>query len=285
MDAALHELPLAIFTTLAPLGAGAFIVLACAFAKNTFTDTQLKQIDKFTIVPLLIAVVGLLASFFHLTNPLNAINVANTIGATPMANEITVFGTFMIVAAVYWILAVMGKMTLAIRKVYTLVLAVFALIVACMIGAAYLLATVPSWNTPLTVVAFVGFLLFGGSISGLMVLSLAGVAEEVMNGEAGKLVVGAYVAGFILAFVGVVGLYMYGSMLPSAMIPGSVAAASVAPLFGIFVVLSLLGAVAGWFACKIAPALRLIVITWVVIALAVFCARLVFYGMQIGIGL
>ena len=37
MEAAFAELPLALFTTLAPMGAGAFIALALAFFTTTFT--------------------------------------------------------------------------------------------------------------------------------------------------------------------------------------------------------------------------------------------------------
>ena len=40
MEAAFAELPLALFTTLAPAGAGAFVALACAFFAASFTDAQ-----------------------------------------------------------------------------------------------------------------------------------------------------------------------------------------------------------------------------------------------------
>ena len=40
MQFSVAELPLALFTTLAPLGAGAFIALACAFFTTSFSDEQ-----------------------------------------------------------------------------------------------------------------------------------------------------------------------------------------------------------------------------------------------------
>ena len=52
MDMALHELPLAIFTTLAPLGAGAFVTLALVFFTKKFSAEEYKKIDILTIVPL-----------------------------------------------------------------------------------------------------------------------------------------------------------------------------------------------------------------------------------------
>lgn len=43
MDMALHELPLAIFTTLAPLGAGAFVTLALVFFTKKFSAEDTKR--------------------------------------------------------------------------------------------------------------------------------------------------------------------------------------------------------------------------------------------------
>ena len=45
MDMALHELPLAIFTTLAPLGAGAFVTLALVFFTKKFSAEEYKKIE------------------------------------------------------------------------------------------------------------------------------------------------------------------------------------------------------------------------------------------------
>ena len=66
MEAAFAELPLALFTTLAPMGAGAFIALALAFFTTTFTDDQVKKIDRMTLIPFVVVLVGFAASFFHL---------------------------------------------------------------------------------------------------------------------------------------------------------------------------------------------------------------------------
>ena len=54
MEAALNELPLALFTTLAPMGAGAFVALACALFTTTFSDEQLRKIDRFMAIPLIV---------------------------------------------------------------------------------------------------------------------------------------------------------------------------------------------------------------------------------------
>ena len=52
MELAVHEFPLTFFTTLAPLGAGAFFMLALSFCFADFSKDQLKKIDRLTIIPL-----------------------------------------------------------------------------------------------------------------------------------------------------------------------------------------------------------------------------------------
>ena len=65
MQFSVAELPLALFTTLAPLGAGAFIALACAFFTTSFSDEQKKKIDRGTIIPLVIVIIGFICAFFE----------------------------------------------------------------------------------------------------------------------------------------------------------------------------------------------------------------------------
>ena len=58
MAAAFHELPLALFTTLASIGAGAFITLTVAFFTTKFDDEVLARIDKLALVPAIFVIVG-----------------------------------------------------------------------------------------------------------------------------------------------------------------------------------------------------------------------------------
>ena len=162
MELAVHEFPLTFFTTLAPLGAGAFFMLALSFCFADFSKDQLKKIDRLTIIPLLVALVGLIASFFHLANPGHALNIASTVGSTPLANEITAFGIFMIVAAVYWIAALAGGLkNNSARKGFALVAGILGLIAALFIGLAYAIPTIPTWNNFWTPLSIIGFTFFG----------------------------------------------------------------------------------------------------------------------------
>ena len=285
MESALHEIPLAVFTTLAPMGSGAFIALFIAFMSNQFDEAKLKLLDKLTVIPLLVAFAGLLASFAHLTQPLNAINVANTIGATPMANEITAFGVFMAAAAVYWIWALTGKMSYSMRKGFTGVLTDLAVLFALAVGAAYLLPTIPAWNSALTPVSILGFCLFGGSLLGLLVLQLAGCADNALSGVGENRLFAMLVVGFLAALVGVVGLWVIGSTATSPVVDVAANASSLLVPFVVFIILSVIVFALGFFSVKLMPTAPVLIAALVLLAVAVFLARLTFYGMQIGIAL
>ena len=285
MDSALHEIPLAVFTTLAPIGAGAFIALFIAFASNRIDDAKLKVLDKLTVIPLLVAFVGLVASFAHLTQPLNALNVANTLGATPMANEITAFGVFMVAAAVYWIWALTGSMGYSVRKGFTGVLAVLALVFSLAVGAAYMLPTIPTWNNAFTPASIVGFCLFGGSLLGLLVLQLADSADAALSGSGENRLFAMLALGFVISLVSVIGLFAIGSTAVSPVIDVAANTGSLVWAFVLFIVFSVIVFGIGFFSVKLLPSVPVLVVALVLLAIAVFLARLVFYGMQIGIAL
>ena len=160
MQFSVAELPLALFTTLAPLGAGAFIALACAFFTTSFSDEQLKRIDRGTIIPLAIVIVGFICAFFHLASPMNAPSVFLGAGS-PMSNEIIAGCVFAIVAIVYVVVANAGKLCGSGRKGFAAVVAVLAVLFAIFTGLAYVMSTIATWDTPLVPVQMLGFALVG----------------------------------------------------------------------------------------------------------------------------
>lgn len=285
MDMALHELPLAIFTTLAPLGAGAFVTLALVFFTKKFSAEEYKKIDILTIVPLLFCLVGLIASFMHLASPMNALNVASTIGSTPLANEITAFGIFCIVAAIYWIVALTGKLTFEARKASSIVVAVLGVIFAIFVGLAYMLPTVVTWNTPLSPVMMIGFFLFGGTLLGMLVLSLATRGNITLSNGEEKAVFWTFTLGALIALVGVIAFFAMASTTTSVFFNVAALSGSLIPCFVFFIVLSVIAYGMGFFAIKLYPSALLLGIAIVLVVIAIFLARLCFYGLQIGIAL
>lgn len=285
MGAALQDLPLAIFSTLAPIGAGAFIALFIAFLKRDYTPEELKKVDTFTIIPILVAVVGLCASFAHLANPGNAMNVANTVGATPMANEITVFGVFMILAVIYWICGMAGGLRGSGRKVFSGILAVGAVCVACAVGGAYLLPTIPVWDTLFTPLSILGFALSGGAVLGMLVLALAGVADKTTEAGAAKPLMGMFCLGVFFALVGVIAIWVMGATTQSAVLQIGAATSSLIWAFVLFIILTIAACVPAFDAIMLSASKVNTTVAVVLVIVAVFLARLCFYGMQFGIGL
>ncbi|MEG2369050.1 MAG: DmsC/YnfH family molybdoenzyme membrane anchor subunit, partial [Raoultibacter sp.] len=279
------ELPLAIFTTLAPIGAGAFIALAVAFFTTKFSDEQLKKIDRMTLVPLVFLIVGFIASFVHLTSPLNAINVFAGTGTSPLSNEIAVGSVFLVVAIVYWALAFAGKLNEKVRKVFIAIVALLALAFALFVGLAYVIPTIASWNTPLVPVQIVGFTLLGGMCLGSLVLALAGVLEEAGRTAFKTVVLILIVVGAALA---VAALFMQINMvgsLENALCAGAALTGPMTPYAIGFAVCAVIAAVLGILAQVKQASPALLAVAVVLAVAGVFLARLVFYGIQLSIGL
>ena len=114
------ELPLALFTTLAPIGAGAFVALAVAFFTTKFSDEQLRKIDRMTAIPVVALVAGFICAFFHLASPMHAFGVFAGVGASPLSNELLAGVVFAVLAIVYWIVALAGKLDKKDYRVYAI---------------------------------------------------------------------------------------------------------------------------------------------------------------------
>ena len=199
------ELPLALFTTLAPVGAGAFIALAVAFFTTKFSDEQLKKIDRMTTIPVVVLVAGFICAFFHLASPMHAFGVFAGVGASPLSNELLAGVVFAVLAIVYWIVALAGKLGEGARKGFAAVVAVMAIVFACFTGAAYMMETIASWNTPMVPVAVLGFSLLGGICLGVLVLALSGALEDAAKGGFKMAALAVLIVGLVLGVAGLVG--------------------------------------------------------------------------------
>ena len=69
MGSGFEHAALAVFTTLAPMGAGAFIVLTYAFLAGKPDQAAAKRLDRWTALPLAVLAVGFAGAFMHLASP------------------------------------------------------------------------------------------------------------------------------------------------------------------------------------------------------------------------
>ena len=278
------ELPLALFTTLAPIGAGAFIALAVAFFTTKFSDEQLKKIDRMTTIPVVVLVVGFICAFFHLASPMHAFGVFAGLGASPLSNELLAGVVFAVLAIVYWIVALAGKLGEGARKGFAAVVAVMAVVFACFTGAAYMMETIASWNTPMVPVAVLGFSLLGGICLGVLVLALSGALEDAAKGGFKMAALAVLVIGLVLGVVGLLVQVMSVSGMGNALVDGAdlVAAAS-APMW-IGVVCMVVAAAAAFMALRNSKSTALAAAAPVLAIVGVFAARLAFYAVQLSVG-
>lgn len=279
------ELPLALFTTLAPIGAGAFIALAVAFFTTKFSDEQLKKIDRMTTIPVVVLVAGFICAFFHLASPMHAFGVFAGLGASPLSNELLAGVVFAVLAIVYWIVALAGKLGEGARKGFAAVVAVMAVAFACFTGAAYMMETIASWNTPMVPVAVLGFSLLGGVSLGVLVLALSGALEDAAKGGFKMAAPVVLVVGLVLGIAGLLVQVMSVSGMGNALVDGAdlVAAAS-APMW-IGVVCMVVAAAAAFMALRNSKSTALAVAAPVLAIVGVFAARLAFYAVQLSVGL
>lgn len=279
------ELPLALFTTLAPIGAGAFIALAVAFFTTKFSDEQLKKIDRMTTIPVVVLVAGFICAFFHLASPMHAFGVFAGVGASPLSNELLAGVVFAVLAIVYWIVALGGKLGEGARKGFAAVVAVMAVVFACFTGAAYMMETIASWNTPMVPVAVLGFSLLGGVSLGVLVLALSGALEDAAKGGFKMAAPVVLIVGLVLGVAGLLVQVMSVSGMGNALVDGAdlVAAAS-APMW-IGVVCMVVAAAAVFMALRNSKSTALAAAAPVLAIVGVFAARLAFYAVQLSVGL
>lgn len=288
MELALAEMPLALFSTLAPMGAGAFIILAIAFFTNKFDDEALKKIDRFTLIPVAFVIGGFIAAFFHLTNAFNAVGVFTGLGSSPLSNEVAVGCLFTVLMLIYWIWAMTGKMGEGARKGLVAVVAVVGAVFALFTGIAYMIDTIPSWNTFAGPIEILGFALVGGAALGVLVLSLAGCASDLKESSLRNGTIAVLVVGLILGIGGIAIQAGSVSGMENALYSGAELVGSVTMVMVLGAICLLGTGVCDFFAVKGAGAPAVVgasVGAAVLAVVGIVLLRLAFYGMQISVGL
>lgn len=169
MNAGLHELPLILFTLLAQIAVGTFIVFTFARFKSE-DKFALQYQNKALLIPLILLAVGFVASIAHLGSPLRAFNSLNRVGESMLSNEIATGAIFFITASVYWLLAFKQILSANMEKVLMAITALFGIVFMYMMANVYVIETVPMWNTALTPLAFYLTCVVGGLTLGCALL-------------------------------------------------------------------------------------------------------------------
>ena len=170
---AFNEITLVTFTTLAPSGAVALMVVAgvLLFAK---LDAQARaRINKFTCVPLVVTMAGLIASATHLGNPANALYVFLHVGSSPLSNEVFSAVLFLACSGLYWLYSFSAKPLAWLQRAVLVLIVATGVAFVTMVALAYSVDTIATWNLPTVPVSLWLNSLIGGPLLAALTLYVA----------------------------------------------------------------------------------------------------------------
>lgn len=172
METALNEITLVLFTTIAPAGVVGYLVMAVAIMRAR-DDARANAIGRYLVVPLVLAISGLIASATHLGTPANALYVVTGIGRSPLSNEVVAAVAFLALGGIYWIVSFRDDLARAFRVAWLGATVVAGLAFVGFIGVAYSVPSVPTWNLPMAPVTLWLNAFSSGPLVGLLGLALA----------------------------------------------------------------------------------------------------------------
>ncbi|WP_109077927.1 dimethyl sulfoxide reductase anchor subunit family protein [Aggregatibacter kilianii] len=161
MNAGLHELPLVFFTVLAQSAVGAWLVFTFVLLSEKSAKSR-AYVHKVMFVLLACLGLGFVASIMHLGSPMRAFNSLNRVGESMMSNEIATGAIFFALAGFYWLIAMTGKMPAALGNLWRILTALVGVVFMYAMNQVYHIASVPTWNTPLTSWSFYLTVALGG---------------------------------------------------------------------------------------------------------------------------
>lgn len=172
METALNEITLVLFTTVAPAGVMGYLAMALAIV-SARDEERASAISRYLVVPLVLAISGLIASATHLGTPANALYVITGIGRSPLSNEVVAAVAFLALGGVYWILSFRDDVRRPFRIAWLAITAVAGFVFVGYIAVAYSVPSVPTWNLPTAPLTLWLNALSSGPLVGLFGMLLA----------------------------------------------------------------------------------------------------------------
>lgn len=168
---ALNEITLVLFTTLAPSGAVAYLIMGLPVLTGRVCGEAAQRLNRLSCLPLVVTMVGLIASATHLGNPSNALYVFTGVGRSPLSTEVFSAVIFLALAGVFWLYSFAEHPRIGLQRglLAAIDVAVVAFVVA--VAFAYHVDIILTWSLPLVPVSLMLNSLFGGPL-----LALAGFA-------------------------------------------------------------------------------------------------------------
>ena len=172
-DTALSEVTLVLFTTLAPSGAVALVLVAAVLLFPKLESTMRARISTFMCIPLVVTMVGLVASATHLGNPANALYVFLHVGSSPLSNEVVSAVALLACSGLYWLYSFSVKPLVWLQRLLLAMIAVAGIVFVTMVSLAYSVDTIVTWSLPTVPISLWLNALMGGPLLAAITLYAA----------------------------------------------------------------------------------------------------------------
>ena len=298
-----HEWALICFTILAQMAVGSFLVLCVMRALAAKFASQ--DLDGLTDWPFLalgaMMVVALVASLFHLGNPLNAPRAVANLRSSWLSREILCAVLFTAVAGAFELAQWRKVASVGLRNVVAWLAVVIGLALVFVMAKAYMLPTVPVWDTVLTPLSFFTTTLLLGVVATAAALVASAAAQKKAASDSQALLVRsalrwlALAAMILLGVEFVVAPFYVANLVahPPTMLGGITLAGGYGVLFAVRLLLVFAGAgVLGLFLYQFAllPSRQKVLgnLAYAVFGLVLaseVLGRLIFYASRLRIGM
>lgn len=170
---AFGEITLVLFTTLAPSGAVAYLIMGLPVLVGRAQDEAARRLNRWSCLPLVVTMVGLIASATHLGNPSNALYVFTGVGRSPLSTEVFAAVIFLALAGVFWLYSFAERPHVGLQRglLAAIDVAIVAFVVA--VAFAYNVDTILTWSLPLVPVSLLLNALLGGPLLALVGFAVA----------------------------------------------------------------------------------------------------------------
>lgn len=172
-DTALGEVTLVLFTTLAPSGAIALVLVAAVLLFSKLESTMRARISTFMCIPLVVTMVGLVASATHLGNPANALYVFLHFGSSPLSNEVVSAVGLLACSGLYWLYSFSVKPFAWLQRLLLAMIAATGIVFVAMVSLAYSVDTIVTWSLPTVPISLWLNALVGGPLLAAITLYAA----------------------------------------------------------------------------------------------------------------
>jgi anaerobic dimethyl sulfoxide reductase subunit C (anchor subunit) len=164
----IREWSLIIFTILGQMSVGAFLVLGFVHffaARKAGVEEADRLSDRALLAIGPVLVLGMLASLFHLGNPLNAYRAVANVGTSWLSREILSGVVFAVLGGLFAVMQWRKMGSFALRNVIAWITAIVGLVLVYSMSQVYTLPSQPAWDTWATPVSFFVTTLLLGSLA------------------------------------------------------------------------------------------------------------------------